>query len=281
MASSKTGTLESLGNPDYLRSKAAEERVHMSGEAMGRRVAIVTGGAQGIGAATARRLAADGFDVAVVDLADSAADAVSEIISAGGRAVAVRVDVGDTAAGEQAVEHTVEVFGPPTVLVNCAGLTRDNLLVRMSDEDWDVVQRVHVRGTFVMCRAVAGHMTEAGWGRIVNVSSVAAKGSRGQANYAAAKAAIHGFTRTLALELGRYGVTVNAVSPGFVATAMTDATARRLGMEPEQLRAKAALDIAVRRVGQPNDVAHAVAFLIGEEASFVSGHVLTVAGGPE
>jgi 3-oxoacyl-[acyl-carrier protein] reductase len=245
------------------------------------RTAIVTGAARGIGAAVARRLASDGMAVAVTDVDEVAAKPVAENIeSAGGQAYAIGLDVADEEAVEHAVQLVASTLGPPTVLINNAGITRDNLLFRMSADEWDSVLAVHLRGAFLMSRAVQRHMTEASWGRIVNLSSVSALGNRGQANYAAAKAGIVGITKTLALELGRFGVTVNAIAPGFVETAMTRLTAERLAITFDEFKASAAAQIPVGRVGQPEDVANAVSYFTSEGASFVSGQVLYVAGGP-
>jgi 3-oxoacyl-[acyl-carrier protein] reductase len=166
------------------------------------------------------------------------------------------------------------------VLVNNAGITRDNLLFKMSEEDWDAVIQVHLRGAFLMSRAVQGHMVEASWGRIVNLSSTSALGNRGQANYATAKAGLQGLTKTLAIELGRFGVTVNAIAPGFIETEMTRATAQRLGQDWEKYLAARAAQIPVARAGLPEDIAHAASFFVSEGAGFVSGQVLYVAGGP-
>jgi 3-oxoacyl-[acyl-carrier protein] reductase len=245
------------------------------------RVAIVTGAARGIGAATARRLADDGFAVAVLDLDESAAKGtVEEIEAAGGRALAVGADVSDAEAVEAAVGRVVTELGPPVVLVNNAGVTRDNLLFKMTDEDWDLVLRVHLRGSFLMTRAAQKHMIEAQWGRIVNLSSTSALGNRGQANYATAKAGLQGFTKTLAIELGKFGVTANAIAPGFIVTDMTKATAARIGQEWEPYVAARAAAIPVARAGYPEDIAHTVSFLVSEGAGFVSGQVIYVAGGP-
>jgi 3-oxoacyl-[acyl-carrier protein] reductase len=190
------------------------------------RVAIVTGAARGIGAATAQRLAQDGFAVAVVDLDESATAATVQVIeAAGGRVIGVGADVGDADQVQAAVDRVVAELGPPVVLVNNAGVTRDNLLFKMTDADWDLVMHVHLRGSFLMTRAVQQHMVQAGWGRVVNLSSTSALGNRGQANYATAKAGLQGFTKTLAIELGRFGVTANAIAPGFIQTEMTRATA--------------------------------------------------------
>jgi 3-oxoacyl-[acyl-carrier protein] reductase len=248
---------------------------------MSQRVAIVTGAARGIGAATARRLARDGMAVAVVDLDEAAGKStVDEVVAAGGRAVALGADVSDSDQVGAVVGRVVEELGAPTVLVNNAGITRDNLLFRMTDDDWDSVLAVHLRGSFLMTRAVQGHMVEEGWGRIVNLSSTSALGNRGQANYSAAKAGMQGLTKTLAIELGKFGITVNAVAPGFIVTDMTRATAERIGEDWDGYVAKRAAAIPVARAGQPDDIANAVAFFAGEAAGFVSGQVLYVAGGP-
>ncbi|MFP5252644.1 MAG: 3-oxoacyl-ACP reductase FabG [Actinomycetes bacterium] len=245
------------------------------------RTAIVTGAARGIGAGVAARLADDGLAVAVLDLDEAACKGVADdIVSGGGRAIAVGADVSDETAVEAAVSRVTEELGAPTVLVNNAGIIRDNLLFKMTADDWDAVMNVHLRGSFLMTRAVQRHMTEAGWGRIVNLSSTSALGNRGQANYSAAKAGLQGFTKTLALELGRFGVTANAVAPGFIETEMTAATAARVGVPFEEFKAAAAAQIPVARTGVPADIAHTVSFLVSEGAGFVSGQVIYVAGGP-
>jgi 3-oxoacyl-[acyl-carrier protein] reductase len=247
----------------------------------GQRVAIVTGAARGIGAATAIKLARDGFAVAVLDLDESTCkDTVEQITAGGGRAIGVGADVANGEQVTAAVDRVAAELGPPVVLVNNAGVIRDNLLFKMTDDDWDTVLGVHLKGAFLMSRAVQAHMTAQKWGRIVNLSSSSALGNRGQANYSAAKAGMQGFTKTLAIELGQFGVTVNAVAPGFIATDMTAATAARVKMDFEVFQKEAAARIPVRRVGRPEDVANLISFLVSDGAGFVSGQVIYIAGGP-
>ncbi|NML53733.1 3-oxoacyl-ACP reductase FabG [Streptomyces sp. R302] len=245
------------------------------------RVAVVTGAARGIGAATAIRLAAEGRAVAVLDLDEAACkDTVEKITAAGGRALAVGCDVSDGAQVEAAIARVAAELGAPTILVNNAGVLRDNLLFKMSEADWDLVMNVHLKGAFLMAKACQKHMVDAGFGRIVSLSSSSALGNRGQANYAAVKAGLQGFTKTLAKELGKFGITANAVAPGFIVTEMTAQTAERVGMGFEDFQAAAASMIPVQRVGRPEDVANAIAFFAGDDAGFVSGQVMYVAGGP-
>ncbi|WP_066587317.1 3-oxoacyl-ACP reductase FabG [Cellulomonas timonensis] len=246
------------------------------------RVAIVTGAARGIGAAIARRLAADGNHVAVLDLREEdTASTVAAITDKGGKAIGIGADVSVGPHVQAAVARTAQELGAPTVLVNNAGILRDNMLFKMADEDWDAVVAVHLRGAFLMSREVQRHQVEARWGRVVNLSSTSALGNRGQANYAAAKAGLQGFTKTLAIELGPFGITANAIAPGFIATDMLRASAARLGISFEEYLGAAAQQIPVRRVGQPDDIAAAASYLCSDEASFVSGQVLYVAGGPQ
>lgn len=245
------------------------------------RVALVTGAARGIGAAIATRLAEDGLDVAVLDLDERAcADVVASVRALGRRAVAVGADVSGEAGVGAAVERVTAELGPPLVLVNNAGLMRGNVLARTTAAEWDQVLQVNLRGAFLLSRAVQPAMRAAGWGRMVNLSSTAALGLVGQASYAAAKAGLQGLTRSLALEQGRYGITVNAVAPGYTVTEMTRATAERVGVTMEELTREAVAEIPVGRAGQPEDVAHAVSFLCDPRSGFVSGQVLYVAGGP-
>ena len=245
------------------------------------RVAVVTGAARGIGAGTAKRLAADGYAVAVLDLKDGdCADTVEAITAAGGTAMAVGADVSDADQVQAAVDAIAGTLGGPAVLVNNAGVIRDNMLFKMSVDDWDTVLGIHLRGSFLMSKACQKHMVDQRFGRIVNLSSSSALGNRGQANYSAAKAGLQGFTKTLAIELGQFGITANAVAPGFIATDMTAATAARIGIGFEEFKTAAAATIPVRRVGTPDDVAHVISFLVSEGAGFVSGQVIYVAGGP-
>ncbi|MCU0277848.1 MAG: 3-oxoacyl-ACP reductase FabG [Candidatus Nanopelagicales bacterium] len=246
------------------------------------RTAIVTGGARGIGAAVSRQLAQDGMAVAVLDLDAAACEPVVEqITAAGGNALAVGANVADETEVGAAVDRIAADLGAPTVLINNAGIIRDNMLHKMSVDDWDAVMAVHLRGAFLMSRAVQPYQRDAQWGRIVNLSSTSALGNRGQANYSAAKAGMQGLTKTLAIELGRFNVTANSIAPGFIQTDMTAATAQRIGMEFDQFIELAASQIPVGRVGQPEDIANTVSFLVSEGAGFVSGQVIYVAGGPK
>jgi len=234
------------------------------------KVAFVTGGARGIGAATAARFAQEGAKVAVTDL-----DFEGE-----GPALQIRCDVTSRAEVEAAVAQTVEELGGLDILVTCAGVIRDNLIHKLSDDDWETVIATHLRGTFLAAQAAQTQMVEQRSGKMVLISSTSALGNRGQTNYAAAKAGIEGMTRTLAIELGPFNVNVNCVAPGFVATRMTEATAARVGLEFDQFQELAKEQIPLRRVGQPGDIASVIAFLCSEDASFVSGQVIYVRGGP-
>lgn len=245
------------------------------------RIAVVTGAARGIGAAIALRLAADGHDVAAVDL-DAAAcgDTVAGIAALGRRGCAIAADVADEDAVARAEKEVLAQLGQATVLVNNAGILRDKTLLKMDLRDWTRVIEVNLQSAFLTTRAFAPGMRAAGWGRIVNLSSVAALGAYGEANYAAAKAGIQGLTRTAALELGRFGVTVNAVAPGFIVTEMTREVARRVGMDFSDMIAEQLRGIHVGRSGEPDDVANAVSFFADPRSSFVTGQVLYVAGAP-
>lgn len=245
------------------------------------KIAVVTGSGRGIGARTAVRLAADGAAVAVIDISSDAARAsVAEIKAAGGQAIGVACDVSDESSVAAAAEQVKSELGPIGVLVNNAGVLRDNLLFKMSANDWDTVLGVHLRGAFLWSKAAQAQMVPNNWGKIVNLSSTSALGNRGQANYSAAKAGMQGFTKSLAIELGPFGINVNAIAPGFIATDMTRATAERTGVDFPQMQKAAAERIPVRRVGRPEDIANVAAFLASEESSYVSGQTIYVAGGP-
>lgn len=245
------------------------------------RVALVTGGARGIGAATALRLAQDGADIALLDLDEAgAAQTAKEIATqTGRRALGLGADVTDTDQVTAAVDRAAEELGSLGILVNNAGVTKDNLLFKMSDADWDTVMAVHLRGFFVTTRAAQRHMVAAKWGRIISLSSVSALGTRGQLNYSAAKAGLQGATRTLAIELGPFGVTANAVAPGFVVTEMTAQLAERLGTTLEAFTEERASITPVRRAGTPADIAGIIAFLASDDASFVTGQTIYADGG--
>jgi 3-oxoacyl-[acyl-carrier protein] reductase len=240
------------------------------------RVALVTGGGRGIGAATARLFAAEGARVAVSDLDEAPAREVANAI--GGLGVAC--DVSDRGSVEAMVGRVVAELGRLDILVTCAGIIRDNLIFKMTDEDWDAVIDTHLKGTFLCARAAQRQMVEQKYGKMVFLSSTSALGNRGQANYSAAKAGLQGMARTLAIELGPFNVNVNTVAPGFVETRMTRATAERMGMDYETFKLGAASQIPLRRVGRPEDIASVIAFLCSDESSFVSGQNIYVRGGP-
>jgi 3-oxoacyl-[acyl-carrier protein] reductase len=240
------------------------------------KVALVTGGGRGIGAATAQLFAKEGAKVAVSDLDEGPAQEIAGPL--GGLAIAC--DVSNRAQVESMVERTVKELGRLDVLVTCAGIIRDNLLFKMTDEDWDAVIDTHLKGTFLCARAAQKHMVDNKYGKMVFLSSTSALGNRGQANYSAAKAGLQGMARTLAIELGQYNVNVNTVAPGFVETRMTRATAERMGVDYEAFKLGAASQIPLRRVGQPQDIANVIAFLCSDESSFVSGQNIYVRGGP-
>jgi 3-oxoacyl-[acyl-carrier protein] reductase len=237
---------------------------------------VVTGGARGIGAATARRLASEGARVVVADFDEAAARETAADIDG----VPVRCDVTSRDDVEAAVAAAVDAGGTVDVLVTCAGIIRDNLLHKLTDEDWSAVIDTHLKGTFLAVQAAQRHMVAARSGKIVLISSTSALGNRGQTNYATAKAGLQGMTKTLAIELGPFNVNVNCVAPGFIATAMTQQTADRIGVPFDEFANAVAEQVPLRRIGQPDDVAGTIAFLCSEDSSYVSGQVIYVAGGP-
>ncbi|MDO8877304.1 MAG: 3-oxoacyl-ACP reductase FabG [Pseudolabrys sp.] len=247
------------------------------------RRALITGAARGIGRATAARFAEDGGSVAVIDLDLAAAQEAAKAIASEFKTVAIgfACDVTKKDHVEETVADAATKLGGIDILVNNAGVTRDNLVHKMDDDDWDMVMAVHLRGAFLCTRAAQRYMVAQKYGKIVNLSSTSALGNRGQLNYSTAKAGLQGFTRSLALELGRFNINVNAVAPGFIDTEMTQQTARRLGHDPEEYRQMRAKNIAIGRVGVPRDVANLIAFLCSDEASFVNGQVIYASGGPE
>lgn len=245
------------------------------------RVAFVTGAGRGIGAATALRLAEDGARVVLADIdSEGCKQVAADIERLGVQSLVVQCDVTDRAMVDGAVQQGVDTFGRLDILVNNAGVLRDNLIFKMSDEDWETVINVHLRGAFYCCRAAQTHMVKQKYGRIISLSSTSALGNRGQVNYSSVKAGLQGLTRTLAIELGPFGITTNAVAPGFIDTEMTRATARRQGFDPQERIEAAEKVIPVRRVGLPRDVANVICFLASEESSYVNGQIIYVAGGP-
>ena len=239
------------------------------------KVVIVTGSARGLGAATARRLAEEGAKVVVTDVLAEQAEATAEALRAAGHtARAVIADITKAAEVQRLVDETVEAFGGVHILVNNAGFPRDKYLVKMSEEDWDLVIQVMLKGAFLATKAVMPHMIEQGWGRVINISSRAHLGNPTQANYSAAKAGLIGMAKALAIEEGRYGVTVNCIAPGFMETEMVQALPTY-----ETIKERAVQMQPIKRVGQPGDIADAVAFLASERAGFITGEVLHVTGG--
>ena len=245
------------------------------------KVAVITGSGRGIGAACAARLASEGAAVVVSDMDPATTEETAKrIASDGGKAKGIAANVTERESVENLVKGTVDAFGRLDVLICCAGIIRDNLIYKMSDDDWDEVIDTHLKGTFYAAREAQKVMVPQKFGRMIFLSSTSALGNRGQTNYSTAKAGLQGMARTLAIELGRYGITVNAIAPGFIETAMTRQTADRMGMDFEQFKQGAASQIPVQRIGQPEDIAAAAAFLASDEAGFISGQTLYVRGGP-
>ncbi len=246
------------------------------------KVAIVTGSSRGIGKAIARRFTQEGAKVCISDIDEKAlVETVKEFKEQGFDVIECLTDVTEKSQVEKMVADTVQQWGRVDILVNNAGVTRDNLLFKMTDDDWEMVMDVHLKGAFFCSRAVQKYMVTKKYGRIINISSTSALGNRGQANYATAKAGLQGFTKTLAIELGKHGITCNSVAPGFIETEMTKATAERLGMDFEDMVKARITTIPVGRSGKPEDVANTVLFFAGDDAGFVNGQVIYVAGGPK
>ncbi len=245
------------------------------------RTALVTGGSRGIGKAIVERLANEGANVAIIDVDEKALnETVIELRGKGHSIQGIEASVTESDQVENAVKEISETFGSLDILVNNAGVIRDNMLYKLTDDDWITVMDVHLKGAFYASRAAQHYMVKNNYGRIINISSISALGNKGQANYATAKAGLQGFTKTLAIELGKYGVTVNAVAPGFIETDMTKATADRLGIPFEEFVRDNVSNIPVGRTGKPEDIANAVAFFADERSSYVNGQVIYVAGGP-
>jgi 3-oxoacyl-[acyl-carrier protein] reductase len=245
------------------------------------KVAVITGAARGIGFGTAQRFAAEGASVAIVDLDETAAsEAAAKLeLADGAKAIGIGANVSDAASVDAAIERVVTELGGIHILVNNAGITRDNLLFKMTEEDWDLVMGVHLKGAFLMTKAAQKHFVAQKYGKVVNLSSISAYGNRGQANYSAAKAGVQGFTRTLGIELGPFGINVNAIAPGFIRTEMTEATADRLGIAHDEFFKLNADANPVKRIGYPEDIAAAVAFLCADESSYITGQTINVDGG--
>ena len=245
------------------------------------KVAVITGAGRGIGHAEAVRLAEDGAKIAVLDLsAEGGEQTVEAVKKAGSEAIAVACDVSSAQQVEAAFGEVADRFGQIDILVNNAGLLRDNLSFKMSEDEWEKVLDVHLKGSFLCSQAVQKYMVEQEHGKIVMTSSIVALGNKGQANYSAAKGALQSLARTLALELGRFNINVNAVAPGWVETEMTKEAAERAGLTMEDMKEQFARGIPLKRFGRPEDIANVVSFLVSEDASYISGETLYVAGGP-
>lgn|SRR5690625_2885894 len=246
------------------------------------KTALITGGSRGIGKQVAEHLAKEGANIAVIDVNQEALDeAAKDFTDKGYKFFIKQTNVAEAEEVEEVVKEIVSKFGSVDILVNNAGITRDNLIFKMTDDNWDDVMNVHLKGSFNAARAVQKYMVENKYGRIINLSSTSAQGNRGQVNYSTAKAGLQGFTKTLAIELGKFGITTNAVAPGFIETEMTKDTAKRIGVDFDKFVEARANEIPVKRSGKPEDIANAVAFFADEASSFVNGQVIYVAGGPK
>lgn len=245
------------------------------------RVAFITGGSRGIGKSIAEAFAEEGAKIAIIDINEETLQNVqSEFKEKGVDILALQANVVNSAEVEAAMEQVIKEYGSLDILVNNAGIIRDNLLFKMTDNDWDQVIDVHLKGAFNTTRSAQKYMVQQKYGRIINISSTSALGNLGQANYSTVKAGLQGLTKTLAKELGKFGITTNAVAPGFIETEMTKATAERIGVPFEDFLKAGASKIPVGRTGKPSDIANTVAFFADENSSFVNGQVLYVAGGP-
>jgi 3-oxoacyl-[acyl-carrier protein] reductase len=242
------------------------------------RVAVVTGAAQGIGEAIVRRLSADGARVAALDLNEEGAQKLVDEL--GGDGLGLACDVSNREQVDAAIDRVASELGSVDILVNNAGVTRDNLLFKMSDEDFDTVFGIHVRGAFLCTRAAQRYMVEKKYGKIVMMSSRSALGNRGQTNYSSAKAALQGMVRAVSIELGPFGINVNAIAPGHIETAMTKATAERMGVDYEDMQKRTIERQPIKRVGKPEDVANLAAFLVSEDSSYITGQTIYITGGP-
>jgi len=253
----------------------------MSKEEMGRTV-VVTGGARGIGLAVGRRFARAGDAVMLLDRDPGVVASGTELAQeTGTQSRGIVCDVTDSTSVNAAFDEIAEACGSIDVLINNAGVLRDNLIHKLTEDDWDTVIGVHLKGAYLCARAAQRHMVAKRYGKIVSLSSTSSLGNRGQLNYSTAKAGLQGFTRTLALELGKFNINVNCIAPGFIDTEMTRATADRQGIAPDDYKAMKAEKIAIGRVGTPEDIGNVAYFLANDEASFVNGQILYVSGGPE
>ena len=245
------------------------------------RVAFITGGSRGIGKSIAETFAEEGAKVAIIDINEEALQNVqADFKEKGFNILALQANVVNSEEVEAAMEQVVKEYGALDILVNNAGIIRDNLLFKMTDNDWNQVIDVHLKGAFNTTRAAQKYMVGQKYGRIINISSTSALGNAGQANYSTVKAGLQGLTKTLARELGKFGITTNSVAPGFIETDMTKATAERIGVPFEDFLRAGASKIPVGRTGKPSDIANAIAFFADEKSSFINGQVLYVAGGP-
>jgi len=246
------------------------------------RTIVVTGGARGIGFAAGQRFARAGDNVVLLDREELVVKAGADLAKESGtQSCGMVCDVTDTKGVSTTFDDIASQYGSVDVLINNAGVLRDNLVHKLSEEDWDIVMGVHLKGAFLCSQAAQRHMVPKRYGKIVNLSSTSSLGNRGQLNYSTAKAGLQGFTRTLALELGRFNINVNCIAPGFIDTEMTRSTAERQGISPDDYKAMKAEKIAIGRVGKPEDIGNVAFFLANDEASFVNGQIIYVSGGPE